>query len=38
MDGIIAATAFEHGLTGVTRNTRHFENLGLTLLNPWEEG
>lgn len=34
-DGIIAATALEHGLTVATRNVRDFESLGLALLNPW---
>jgi predicted nucleic acid-binding protein len=34
-DGMIAATAFEHGLTLVTRNTKHFEDLGVILVNPW---
>jgi predicted nucleic acid-binding protein len=34
-DGLIAATALEHGLTVVTRNVRDYENLDLTLLNPW---
>jgi predicted nucleic acid-binding protein len=34
-DGLIAATALEHGLTVVTRNVRDYEKLGLTLLNPW---
>jgi toxin FitB len=34
-DGMIAATALEHGLTVVTRNTKHFEGLGLSLINPW---
>ncbi len=33
-DGMIAATALEHGLTVVTRNTKHFEGLGLAVLNP----
>ena len=37
-DGLIAATALEHGLTLVTRNTRDFEGLGVPLLNPWEAG
>jgi predicted nucleic acid-binding protein len=35
-DGLIAATALEHGLTLVTRNTKDFELLGLTILNPWD--
>jgi predicted nucleic acid-binding protein len=36
-DGMIAATALEHGLTVVTRNTKDFDNLGVALLNPWEQ-
>jgi predicted nucleic acid-binding protein len=35
-DGLIAATALEHGLTLATRNTKDFEHLGLALINPWE--
>lgn len=35
IDGLLAATALEHGLTLVTRNTRDFEGLGLDLLDPW---
>jgi predicted nucleic acid-binding protein len=35
-DGMIAATALEHGLTLVTRNVKDFSGLGVTLLNPWE--
>lgn len=35
-DGLIAATALEHGLTLATRNTKDFGALGVTLLNPWE--
>jgi len=35
MDAFLAATAEAHGLTLVTRNTRHFEKLGLALVNPW---
>lgn len=37
VDGLIAATALEHDLTLVTRNTRDFAGLGVTLLNPWEQ-
>jgi len=35
-DGLIAATAIEHGLTLVTRNVRDFADLGLTVINPWD--
>jgi len=35
-DGMIAATALQHGLTLVTRNTKDFDGLGVTLFNPWE--
>jgi predicted nucleic acid-binding protein len=35
-DGMIAATAFEHGLTVVTRNEKDFEGLGIAIFNPWE--
>ncbi len=35
-DGLIAATALEHDLTVVTRNVRHFEDLGVAIFNPWE--
>jgi len=35
-DGLIAATALEHGLTLVTRNVRDFERLGVDVFNPWE--
>lgn len=37
VDGLIAATAVEHGLTLVTRNTKDFARLGVELLNPWLE-
>jgi predicted nucleic acid-binding protein len=36
VDGYIAATAFEHGLTVVTRNVKDFAGLGVTVLNPWD--
>jgi len=36
LDKQIAATAITHELTLVTRNTSHFEGLGLTLLNPFD--
>jgi predicted nucleic acid-binding protein len=38
MDAFLAATAEAHDMTLVTRNTRHFENLGIPLLNPWIGG
>jgi len=34
-DALFAATGSASGLTLVTRNTRHFQKLGLPLLNPW---
>ncbi|MGO9752367.1 MAG: type II toxin-antitoxin system VapC family toxin [Solirubrobacteraceae bacterium] len=36
VDSLIAATAFVHDLTVVTRNTSDFEGCGVRLLNPWE--
>ena len=35
VDLLIAATALEHGLTVVTRNTRHFHPTGVRVLNPF---
>jgi hypothetical protein len=35
IDGLLAATALEHDLTMVTRNTRHFEGFGVPFLDPW---
>ena len=35
-DGLIAATAIEHNLILVTRNTKDFVDLGVSLINPWE--
>lgn len=34
-DALIAATAFVHGLTVVTRNVSDFEPMGVARLNPW---
>lgn len=36
VDGIIATTALEHALTLVTRNTKDYGNLGISLLSPWD--
>ncbi len=36
VDGVIAATAREHSLTLVTRNTKDYAGLGIALLNPWD--
>jgi len=36
-DGMIAATAIEHDLTLVTRNTKDYSGLGVALINPWLE-
>jgi predicted nucleic acid-binding protein len=35
-DGLIAATALEHGLSLATRNVKDFDGLGVTIINPWE--
>jgi len=35
MDAFFAATAQAHNLTLVTRNTKHFDSVGIALLNPW---
>jgi toxin FitB len=35
-DGLLAATALEHNLVCVTRNTRDFERSGVRFLNPWD--
>lgn len=34
-DAQIAAVALDHGAALATRNTRDFEGLGLTLIDPW---
>lgn len=36
-DALVAAIAQAADMTVVTRNTRHFEPLGVACLNPWEE-
>jgi toxin FitB len=36
VDGLLAATALEHGLTLVSRNISDFVVLGLEVVNPWE--
>jgi predicted nucleic acid-binding protein len=36
LDGMIAAIALRHGAALATRNTKHFEGLGLRLMNPFE--
>ncbi len=35
VDSLIAATALAYDLTMVTRNTRDFEGIGATTVNPW---
>ncbi|MBI4024712.1 MAG: type II toxin-antitoxin system VapC family toxin [Verrucomicrobia bacterium] len=35
LDGMIAATALEHGLTVATRNTRDFARAGVPVVNPF---
>jgi predicted nucleic acid-binding protein len=35
IDGLLAATALQHDLSLVTRNTKDFAGLGITLINPW---
>lgn len=34
MDALVAATALEHGLALVTRNTKDFQRAGISLVNP----
>jgi toxin FitB len=35
-DLLIAATAITHGLTVVTRNVKHFEPTGVSVINPFD--
>ena len=37
IDGLLAATAIQHNLTLVTRNTRDVAAAGVTLFNPWTD-
>ena len=37
VDGLLAATAETHQLTLVTRNVNDFEQLGISLFNPWAD-
>ena len=36
IDGLLAATALQHDLTLVTRNTKDFSALDVRLINPWD--
>jgi predicted nucleic acid-binding protein len=36
VDGLLAATALEHGLSIVSRNVGDFVAVGLAVVNPWE--
>ena len=36
-DGFIAATARQHDMDLITRNTTDFETSGIRLINPWRE-
>jgi predicted nucleic acid-binding protein len=35
IDGLIGATAIVHGLILVTRNVKDFEDMAISVLNPW---
>lgn len=35
IDSLLGATAAHYGLNIVTRNSQDFENLGLSIINPW---
>lgn len=37
IDGLIAATALEHNLTLVTRDTGQIPSMGVAVFNPWEK-
>jgi len=36
IDGLLAATALEHNLTFVTRDTGQIPSMGVAVFNPWE--
>jgi predicted nucleic acid-binding protein len=36
LDAQIAAVCLQHRATLVTRNQKHFQDLGLTLIDPWQ--
>lgn len=36
IDGLIAATAIQHGLHLMSRNTKHFEATGALIIDPWQ--
>jgi toxin FitB len=35
-DGLIAATAIQHGMHVVTRNVKDFDPTGVLIVNPWD--
>jgi toxin FitB len=35
-DAIIAATALVHGMTVATRNVKHFQPMGVAIVDPWQ--
>jgi len=37
IDSLIGATAAHHGLSLVTRNIKDYTDLGITVINPWNE-
>jgi toxin FitB len=37
IDSLIGATAAQHGLSLVTRNVKDYADLGLNIINPWQE-
>ncbi len=37
IDGLLAATAKEHNLVFVTRNTKDFELTNINMINPWNK-